>query len=238
MSALVLKLIAAVSMCVDHVGIVLFPKVVWLRYIGRLAFPLYAYFIAEGFRYTHDRLHYFLRIFLLGLGCQIVYTVAEKQLYLGVLLTFSMSVAVMACVSRLKTALTVPDTPTGERGRCVALSALLCALAVGTVFLICSSVTVDYGFCGVMLPVLVSLSEKKPVRLALFSVGVAAVLLECAGLPGAFVVNDFVMQAFSLLTIPLVVLYNGRLGKYKLKYFFYIFYPAHLAVIYLISLIV
>lgn len=44
-----------------------------------------------------------------------------------------------------------------------------------------------------------------------------------------------VRQWFSLLAIPLLMLYNGQRGKWKLKYLFYIFYPAHLGILYLIS---
>ena len=44
-------------------------------------------------------------------------------------------------------------------------------------------------------------------------------------------------QWFSLLAIPLLMLYNGQRGKWKLKYLFYIFYPAHLGILYLISLL-
>ena len=43
-----LKLLALVTMTVDHVGVQLFPRVLWLRMVGRLALPIYAYMIAEG----------------------------------------------------------------------------------------------------------------------------------------------------------------------------------------------
>ena len=50
-----LKLIALVTMTIDHIGMQLFPRVRLLRIIGRLAFPIFAYMIAEGCRYTRNR---------------------------------------------------------------------------------------------------------------------------------------------------------------------------------------
>ena len=63
LSSTVLKLIAAVTMFIDHAGLILFPQYRIFRIIGRLAFPIYAYCIAEGFRYTRNRKKYFLRVF-------------------------------------------------------------------------------------------------------------------------------------------------------------------------------
>ena len=68
-----LKLIAMVAMTADHVGLQLLPQVGFLRILGRLAMPLYAYMIAEGCRYTRSRKRYFLSIALMGLLCQLVY---------------------------------------------------------------------------------------------------------------------------------------------------------------------
>ena len=49
-----LKIIGAVSMFIDHVGVLFFPRVLFLRIIGRLAFPIFAYLIAEGCRHTNN----------------------------------------------------------------------------------------------------------------------------------------------------------------------------------------
>ena len=54
-----LKLIAAFTMLLDHVGILLFPQIRLLRILGRLAYPIFAFMIAEGCRYTKNKLRYF-----------------------------------------------------------------------------------------------------------------------------------------------------------------------------------
>ena len=53
-----LKLIALITMTIDHVGAYLLPQFTILRIIGRLSMPIYAFLIAEGCRHTHDRRKY------------------------------------------------------------------------------------------------------------------------------------------------------------------------------------
>ena len=67
-----LKIIACVSMLCDHMGYLLFPQAFWLRWIGRLALPLFAFFIGEGCRHTHDRRKYVLQITALAAVCLVV----------------------------------------------------------------------------------------------------------------------------------------------------------------------
>ena len=55
-----LKIIAAIFMVCDHVGVILFPKIEFLRIIGRLSFPIFAYLIAEGAKHTKNKLRHFL----------------------------------------------------------------------------------------------------------------------------------------------------------------------------------
>ena len=87
-----LKLIAAFAMLLDHAGILLFPRVRMLRILGRLAYPIFAYMIAQGCHYTRNKLRYFLMVFGLGAVCQLVYYFASGDTYLNILLTFSLSI--------------------------------------------------------------------------------------------------------------------------------------------------
>ena len=71
-----LKLIALITMFIDHIGFVFFPQVHALRVIGRVSFPIYAFLIAEGCRYSHDRTLYALRLGLFALISEIPYDLA------------------------------------------------------------------------------------------------------------------------------------------------------------------
>lgn len=235
MTACALKLIAAFTMFLDHMGLILFPHVPLLRVIGRLAFPLYAYCIAEGFRYTKNRRRYFCRIFLLGLFCQIVYTFVERELYLGVLLTFSLSLLLLWAQDGWLTLLRGGEVPffnrffPSDRRAKTGLAAAVFFLSLAAVFLFTQWIPVDYGFFGVLLPVCAGFFPDRERRLLSFGLGLTALSLffALAGSP---------VQLFSLFAMVPLLLYNGKPGKYKLKTFFYLFYPAHLALLYAIDL--
>ena len=71
MSAFVLKIIALLSMTCDHISYVIFDKFSNLNYIGRLAFPIFAFQISEGYTHTKSLKKYFLRLFVFALIAQI-----------------------------------------------------------------------------------------------------------------------------------------------------------------------
>lgn len=84
MSIFTLKLIALIAMCIDHIAGVfggegwnILPiNATWLRYIGRISFPIFAFCIANGWIYSHDRKKYFLRLCLCAVASQIPYSLA------------------------------------------------------------------------------------------------------------------------------------------------------------------
>ena len=68
-----IQFIAALTMLIDHIGMVFFPIAIGFRAIGRLSFPLFAFGIAEGVRYTHCFWRYFGRILLTAVLSQPIY---------------------------------------------------------------------------------------------------------------------------------------------------------------------
>ena len=210
-----LKLLAMFTMTLDHIGVQMFPGVLWLRIVGRLAFPIYAYMIAEGCAHTRNRRKYLLQMTGLALLCQLVYFFAMGSLFQCILVTFTLSILLIyACDtgSRPLTALAL----LGMAFVTVALPRLL----PGTDF------AIDYGFFGVLVPVAAYLGETRRKKL-LFTAGALVVL--------AWLVGG--IQWYSLAALLPLALYNGNRGKRRMKWLFYLYYPLHLAAIYGISLL-
>ena len=212
-----LKLIAALAMLLDHAGLLLFPQCVPLRIVGRLAYPIFAYMIAEGCRYTRNKLRYFGMIFGLGIGCQIVYYFAAGDTYLSILITFCLAILLIYCLQNLQKALV--------EKRAWILPAVIFSAAVAGVWVLNQYVRIDYGFWGTMTPVLVSLFSRSDKTGNLLPVCMMALGLVCLGVAWGGV------QWYALLSLPLLLLYSGKRGKHAMKYFFYLFYPLHLAVL-------
>lgn len=70
-----LKLIAAITMMVDHIGFIFFPQYAALRWIGRLSFPLFCYCLTVGLLYTHNIKKYLLRLAVFAVVAQIIYAI-------------------------------------------------------------------------------------------------------------------------------------------------------------------
>lgn len=218
-----LKIIAMLSMLIDHVGVELFPGVIIFRIIGRLALPIFAYMIAEGCQYTRNRLRYLGTVAGLGLLCQAVFYAAERSLYMGILITFALSITFIFSVDFYIKRKTAASFTVAAAGVLFVLFAVFAAPAIFKTQGYC----VDYGALGVFLPIAVYYVRGKAAKLT----AAFTVLTVMAYFSGA-------VQWFALLAIPLLALYNGKRGKYNLKYMFYIFYPTHLAAIYLIGLLI
>ena len=88
LSGNVLKIIAAISMVIDHIGVMFFPYVKIYRILGRLAYPIFAFMIAEGCKYTKNQLKYFFTIFVFAVVIQLVYYLYSKDTYMSILITF------------------------------------------------------------------------------------------------------------------------------------------------------
>lgn len=218
-----LKLIAMLTMTLDHIGLYLLPQVQWLRILGRLSLPIYAYMIAEGCRYTHSRKGYFARIAFLAAICQGVYFLAMGSLYQCILVTFCLSIGMIFCLDAMRRSNTWIS-----RGLFVLavwgvgfVCEILPALLPGTDF------AVDYGFFGALLPVLAYWGKDRNQKVLLLGVGLVLLALDLGGI-----------QWCALGALPLLLCYTGQKGRHSLGMVFYLYYPVHLVVIYLLGWII
>ena len=217
-----LKLIALICMTLDHIGMILFPRCLEFRLIGRLAMPIFGFMIAEGCAHTSNKKKYLFTIASMAVLCQLVFFITEGSLYQCIFVTFSLSIILIYLVQQVKNA---PN----------AKNYLLLGLAVLGVWLLTEGIPewdhstdydVDYGFFGVLLPVCVYVAP------GLLGKLIAAGLCLCA-----VSYLGWQYQWFSLLALPLLALYSGQRGKLNLKKLFYWYYPVHLVVIYGIGLL-
>ncbi len=236
-----LKVIACVTMLIDHIGVILFPGQMVFRYIGRLAMPIFAFFIGEGCLYTRDRKKYFLRVFLMGLVCQGVYLVnslvnkTDDYLDFNILLTFSCSLILCRSFLEFKEALSEKK----EKSLCAAKGMTfffvliffwgVCVLQEKGVL----KTSFDYGFFGIILPCFAAVSKEKKVKLSVFAAGLVIFIL---GLKHYRF--DVLLSVCTFIPMLFLLLYNGKPGKLNMKWGFYLFYPMHLAVLYIISMLI
>lgn len=217
-----LKLFALVCMTCDHLYHTLLPQYAILNVIGRLAFPIFAYMIAEGCRYTRNRTRYLMLMAISALLCQAVYFFAMGSLYQCILVTFSLSIGLIYLLDHACRKPSFLSIATAVLG-CLAVWFLAEALPQ---LLSKTDYRIDYGIMGIFLPVLVFMGQTKLQKLLLATIGLC--LLSALHTS---------VQWFSLLAIVPLALYNGNRGKWKLKYLFYIYYPLHLAVLHLLQLL-
>ncbi len=223
-----LKIIAAVSMFIDHLGFIFFPNNDALRIIGRLAFPIFSFFIAVGCKYTKNKLRYFLQLAILGGLFQAVACFFTSDL--NIFITFSLSVLMILPLQNFKYLILKREKPTK-----IILSFGLFVVAVSATYVFCHFFPVDYGFAGCLVPVAASLFmlpkgfENRKIAvldnifLQVWATGIGLLYVYyCLGW----------IQNYLLLSLPLLLFYSGERGKLNLKYFFYIFYPAHLVFLY------
>ncbi len=219
-----IKIIALLSMTLDHIGWILFDGQRVLNILGRISFPLFAYMVAEGSIYTRNRLKRILSIFSVGIICQIFFFIFEQSLDLNIFLTFSMSLVLIMTLQKAEEDKSLP---------LYILFGVLSGIFFGISEILPNKITeyyfnVQYGAVGVFLPVAVYLIKNKWLKL----IAVAVFMITFS------ITNQTTFYLWSLFSLVFLAMYNGKGGKLKLKYLFYFYFPLHFAVIYGISLII
>lgn len=211
-----LKGLAAATMVVDHVGVALLPQLWLLRCVGRLAFPIYAFFLAQGFRYTKSRARYLARLAGFALLSEIpfdymVYGQAFVWQGQNVMFTLALALLALACL---------------EKGGWWMTGAVACCLAA-------EALRTDYGSFGVLLPV--TSFYLWPRGKGLWALVFLAMcwLWEFAPIPG----TPVPMEALGVAAALPLALYHGGRGTEGpvVRWGFYAVYPLHMGVLALIA---
>ncbi|MCI8856499.1 MAG: fimbrial assembly protein [Clostridiaceae bacterium] len=214
-----LKLIACLAMLIDHVGGALFPEVQAFRIIGRIAFPLFCYCMTVGLLYTHDIKRYLLRLGIFAIASQPFYILAfhpydwRAELF-NWNIFFTLFISLLA-VWAFK-----------ERKWLIFAAAF---------FVICCW-NFDYSANGIILMLIFYLCRNKP----LLGLGLNVLFwLPCLFYGGELAIGTFSFdrQVFAALSLPFIYGHTNVCPKIP-KYIFYAFYPAHLAAIAFIRLVI
>ena len=233
-----LKILALVFMVTDHVGARIFRDVQELRIIGRMAFPLYVWCMVVGAVYTRDPVKYALRLLLAGVIAQPFYMLGLNHTWQQMNVMFTLLMGYIAVAG-------IRINRNGSRYWAPAL------MLMATGF-----VTVDYGYNGVMLAILLYLCREKRSAIAAVMAafclywgnGSASVnqlfgysLVQQGTLTGALmnmgVVRIFMkLQTLALLSLPLILWQREKRTPFS-KWAAYAAYPGHLLILWIVQLL-
>ncbi len=195
-----LKIIAIISMLIDHIGFLLYPQYIIFRIIGRVSFPIFCVLVSRGFRRTSNRKKYILRMFIFGLISIIPYMYFSPH-HINIFFTFVVGLIILSIYQYS------PITA--------------CLLPLLSFF-----TNLQYGAYGLYIMLIFYISKERK----LFYIPAFIIL---SGIH--FYITKNTTQLWSMLFLIILLLEISI--PYKVpKWFGYVFYPAHITILYLISL--
>jgi hypothetical protein len=226
MNRLTLKIIAITTMLLDHIALIFFASDGWLYFVfrglGRIAFVLFAYLLAEGFHHTKSIKNYLLRIgittLIIELGLLGYYFISKENMLLNfnIFWTLLFGLFGLYLIGRKEVYLRILVIP---------------------LIIVAELLQFSYGAYGVLMIVLFGLYQNR--LTSFFHLIFLNLLFIDWPLFELFNISEMAkypyLQWFSILAFIPIFLYNKQLGKYQLKWFFYLFYPAHLLILFFIS---
>lgn len=226
LSSMALRCLALFFMLLDHSWTALIsPHCYWMTCVGRLAFPIFAFLIAEGCVHTSNFKRYALRLGLFALLSEIPFNLFTAGSLINmrsrnVMFTLLLGLLVLRCL------LWAAEKKTWG-SVLAALSAFVAACVVADLL------QVDYGSMGVVTVIMFGMTRHLPYKLLIQAV---CLLVINTFVPsrvltiGSF---GFAIQYFAVLSMFFIGLYNGKKGNCGkwLQYGAYAFYPVHLTAV-------
>lgn len=216
MSSFVLKIIAVISMLIDHSGYLIFNGFSFMNYIGRLAFPIFAFLITEGYIHTSNLKKYFYRLLIFAVISQIPYTLLFPGNFgLNTLFTLALGLLSLTVYCKLNNKF------------------------LGTLFVILSAILshflhLDYGWFGIISIFIFYIFKEKKIYMNISFIFTTFIYYFYYFLSTSALEYLIIIPCCLLTLIP-INLYNGKKGK-NVKYFLYLFYPLHLILLYIMKL--
>lgn len=215
-----LKVIACVTMLIDHIGAVLMPWNMVLRMIGRIAFPIYCFLLAEGAYYTKNPRKYVLRLGIGVLLSELPFDLALSGgvdwTYQSVMVTLLLGVLALLCMKKTENT--------------VGKILIVVPFAAAAELLL-----TDYGAAGVLLVAVFGLTREKPWWQRLLGVLVVLYITPSATMDIWGI--RLPMELLGALALIPIAGYSGRKLTHSkaVQWAFYLFYPVHLTILYLLK---
>ena len=231
-----LHCLAMFFMLLDHMWATVVPGNEWMTCVGRLAFPIFAFLLVEGFFHTRSRKRYALRLLVFALVTEIPFNLMVGgrvffPIHQNVLWTFLLSFGLMTWIEKLQAA-------SLWRQFIRWIVAFVAGMIIGTLAM------VDYYGYGVAMVLAFYLIRKnlwqrglwlnRLVQLfALYWINVemmGGLVYEFEALGRLWVIHQ---QGFAVLSLLLIWLYKGKKGHSSkaFQYFCYSFYPVHMLIL-------
>lgn len=218
-SSFTLKIIAVICMLCDHFGDAIIKPFSFFNVIGRIAFPIFAFQITEGYIHTKDLKKYFKRLIIFAIISQIPFmlflSTFTSPFTLNIFFTLLLGLLSIYIYNK------IPNK--------------FLSIVVGIIISIFAEIiNVDYGAWGVIIIMIFYIFKDKKVIMSLLYI------LSCfiKYLPNLLKYNFHYIYLLLLFgttfSIFFIIAYNGKQGK-KIKYFLYIFYPLHMLILYFIN---
>lgn len=222
MTSFVIKIIACITMVLDHIKYAIpCTNGILTEYFGRISFPLFAFLITEGYVHTKDFKKYCLRLLIFGIISQIPFmlfrTLVGEWKMLNIMFTMLLGLIAIFVYDKI------------EKKR-ISIPIVILIAYLGDIL------KVDYGSYGVLtIFIIYALKNKKIILSIVYGM---FVWLYYYSMLGEWIIKELYIlyPICTWLSSIIISLYNGKQGR-KVKYFFYCFYPIHMIIVYLISLI-
>jgi len=235
-SAFTLHALAMLFMLCDHIRITLIPNNIWQNYIGRLAFPIFAFMLVEGVHYSHDKANYIVRVLIFAFLSEIPFDlmISGKPVYLlrqNVMWTLLISLCCIIIIDLLRQ----------NCHRWVTIAGAVVTVFIG--WITATLLRTDYFGEGVLTVVVFYIFrgakwwQKAAQIIALYWIN--CVLLTGIVIPIRIMgcAFEIPMQGFALLSLVFIWLYQGRQGFHNrtVQLACYAFYPCHMLLLVLLA---
>ena len=212
MSLFILKIIGIVTMFLDHYHYIVGGSEI-LNVIGRIAFPIFAFTLNEGYVHTRSLKKYLLRLFIFAVSIQMPSILFGYDYPMNIFFTLFLGLLSIYIFNLKK------------------MNVILKIILIGFILFLSQKFKLDYGIYGILVIINFNIfrNNKFKILMNFLVLNIYNVIF-----PKVFDLPD--TQLFSLISLVFIFMYNGEKGR-SMKYFFYLFYPIHFFILEVIKFI-